>query len=35
MSPESIAWRASNDEQQLEWRRRLLERDLNVTPVID
>lgn len=30
-----VAWRAAGDEEQRAWRRRLAERGLNVTPVLD
>jgi glyoxalase family protein len=30
-----VAWRVANDESQRVWRQRLVERHLNVTPVID
>ncbi len=30
-----VAWRASNDEQQKEWREKLVKARMNVTPVID
>ena len=30
-----VAWRTPSDDEQKEWRRRLIDVDLNVTPVID
>jgi len=30
-----IAWRTANDEKQLEWRRKIVDAGLNVTPVMD
>jgi glyoxalase family protein len=30
-----VAWRAANDESQLSWRQKLVEHDLDVTPVMD
>ena len=30
-----IAWRVADDESQRAWRRRLMENEVNITPVID